>query len=206
MAARTVVPATVRAWPDPVGLGLGTGRGHRGRLAAGGAALALLGWSALRWTVWPVTVEPADVQPADAVVMFVGGSGERFDTALELMAAGRAPVLVVPNGRSVRRARDEGLCTGDPGFEVLCPEPDPVTTRGEARAIGRVAAERGWDSVIAVTSSYHIARAELLLGRCFAGRIQAVGAEADLRPERWRRLVRHELVGHLAHRTVFRGC
>lgn len=195
---------TTPAPPDLVRLGLAaTGRT---RLAAVGAAVAVLVWSALRWTVWPDTVAPAALEPADAVVLFVGGSGERFDQGLALMEAGLAPVLVVPNGRNVRRAQAEGLCDGHHDFEVLCPVPEPITTQGEARAIGRVAAERGWDSVIAVTSTYHIARAELVLGRCFPGRIQAVGAEPDIDRDLWRRLVRHELLGHAAFRTVFRGC
>jgi uncharacterized SAM-binding protein YcdF (DUF218 family) len=195
-------------------LRLGRSAKGRTRFAAVGVAVAVLAWSALRWTVWPDTVAPADLEPADAVVMFVGGSGERFDQALALMEAGLAPVLVVPNGHNVRRAQAEGLCGGDGDsdgdidldFEVLCPVPDPITTQGEARAIGRVAAERGWESVIAVTSTYHIARAELVLGRCFPGRIQAVGAEPDIDRDLWRRLVRHELLGHAAFRTVFRGC
>lgn len=171
-----------------------------------GWGVVVVAWSLLRWTLWPSTVEPGEVESADAVVLFVGGSGERFDAALDLMAAGKASVLVVPNGQNVARARALGLCAETTDFEVLCPPIEPLTTRGEAVAIGRVAAERGWESVIAVTSSYHISRAELLLGRCFAGRIQAVGAEPDLPLPTWRRVVAHEMVAHVAYRTVARGC
>ena len=126
--------------------------------------------------------------------------------------AAKAPVLVLPNGDRPGWSEANRLCVeggvDDEGnrFEVLCPTPDPVTTRGEARAIGKVAAERGWDSVIAVTSSYHIARAELVLGRCFPGRIQAVGVTKDMPRSRWLRLARHEVAGHLAYRLVFRSC
>ena len=183
-----------------------------------GAVLAL-GLGA-RWTVWPSTVDPDRVDRADAVVVFAGAK-ERLPAALELMVAGRAPVLVLPNGNRpgwpeanrLCRGRGDGTSTtvGGPGpgppFEVVCPVPDPMTTRGEARIVARLAAERGWDSLIAVTSTYHIARAELLLERCFPGRIQAVAADpGPLDRARWWRLVRHELAGHLAYRLVMRGC
>jgi uncharacterized SAM-binding protein YcdF (DUF218 family) len=39
-----------------------------------------------------------------------------------------------------------------------------------------LAARRGWRSVVVVTSTYHARRAQLLLGRCFDGRLQIVAA------------------------------
>lgn len=166
---------------------------------------------AVRWTVFPATVAPEDTDPADAVVLFAGAS-ERLPAAVALMAASKAEVLVLPGGDRAGWTEANELCanggTDDDGtpFEVLCPTPDPVTTRGEARVIGRLAGERGWQSVIAVTSTYHIARAELVLGRCFPGRIQAVGVDKDMPRALWLRLVRHEVAGHLAYRLVFRRC
>lgn len=179
------------------------------RTSALGVALAL--WLGVRWTVLPTTVAPDDVEPADAVVVFAGAS-ERLPAALALMAAGKAEVLVIPNGTREGWSDANRLCAGGRiddhrvPFEVLCPVPDPVTTRGEARAIGEAAAQRRWQSVVAVTSSYHIARAELVLERCFPGRIQAVGVGSDLPGDLWWRLARHEVAGHLAFRLVFRGC
>ena len=182
----------------------------RGWGAVGVGAL-MAAWLAVRWTLLPATVAPEEVEPADAVVVFAGAP-ERLPMATDLMAAAKAEVLVIPNGQRPGWAAANRLCADggvdDQGraYEVLCPVPDPVTTRGEARAIAGVAAERGWESVVAVTSSYHIARAELLLERCFPGRIQAVGVATELpRPLLWR-LIRHELAGHLAHRLVLRGC
>ncbi|MEM9566206.1 MAG: ElyC/SanA/YdcF family protein, partial [Actinomycetota bacterium] len=132
---------------------------------------------------------------------------ERLPAAIDLMDRGTADVLVLPNGTSPVWAAANELCGDDSlGYEVVCPTPEPITTRGEARAIGHLAIERQWTSLVAVTSTYHLARAELLLSRCFPGRIQAVAAERELtRSQRWR-LVRHELAAHAAHRTVLRRC
>lgn len=171
-----------------------------------GAVLAL--WFAVRWTLVPASVPIDEVEPADAVVLFAG-SGERLPVALQLMADRRADVLVLPNGNRDGWPEANVLCTApadELGYEVVCPVPDPVTTAGEARAIGRVAAERGWGSVVAVTSTYHLARAELLLGRCFPGHIQPVAAHRDMTRSQWWRAARHELAGHLGHRLLLRGC
>lgn len=198
-------------WPRAVAAGsVALTAGQRGLATVGlGAVMAL--WLAVRWTLLPVTVVPDDVVAADAVVVFAGAS-ERLPAALALMVAAKAEVLVIPNGtrdgwpEANRLCAEGGVDGNGRPFEVLCPIPDPVTTRGEARAIGAIAVDRGWRSVVAVTSSYHIARAELLLERCFAGRIQAVGVTREMpRSARWR-AARHEVAGHLAHRLVFRGC
>jgi len=180
-------------------------------LAALLAGTVLAAGLAVRWTLLPATVAPEETEPADAVVLFAGSS-ERLPAAVALMQASKAGVLVIPGGdrpgwTDANRLCLDGGTDGDgTPFEVLCPTPDPVTTRGEARVIGRLAAERGWQSVIAVTSTYHIARAELVLGRCFPGRIQAVGVDREMPRSRWLRLARHEVAGHLAYRLVFRRC
>ena len=130
-------------------------------------ALAVVGvagvFLTLVWFVRPSTHAVETVPPADAVVLFAGAT-DRLDTAVELMENGAAPSLVIPNGTDIEDAED--LCEGDASFEVVCPITDEVTTEGEARAIGRIAGERGWSSVIAVTSVYHVHRATFLLGRC----------------------------------------
>ena len=59
----------------------------------------------------------------------------------------------------------ELLKARDLPFEVLSVVPEPSTTRGEAREVARLAAERGWQRIFVVTSSYHVPRARLIFRR-----------------------------------------
>jgi hypothetical protein len=121
--------------------------------------------------------------PADALIVFAGGRGERLSKALVLLQQQVAPVLVISNGRDRWQAANQ-LCASRQRFEVLCPQPDPDTTLGEARMVCDLAAQRGWRSVVVVTSTYHAGRAQLLLGRCFDGQLQIVAAPPH---EQWLR-------------------
>jgi uncharacterized SAM-binding protein YcdF (DUF218 family) len=106
---------------------------------------------------------------ADAIVV-LGGRSNRLPVGLRLHEEGVAPVLLVFNASG----------SGDAGH--LYERPDPYTTRGEARAIARLAAEHGWRSVVVVTSGYHVPRAGLIVRRAFDGDVQMVGAPSW----RWR--------------------
>lgn len=68
------------------------------------------------------------------------------------------------------------LCRGREPFEVICLRPDPDNTRAEAQAAGRLARDRGWDRVVVVTSTQHVARARLVFDRCIGGTVQMVAA------------------------------
>ena len=116
---------------------------------------------------------------ADAVVVLSGGLNSRLDPALALMRRRVAPLLAVSgafHGTSWKKARK--LCTGGYGklrFRVLCFEPRPFSTQGEARTIARLARERHWTRVVVVTSTFHVTRARMLIRRCYHGRLWMVG-------------------------------
>ncbi|MEM9133917.1 MAG: YdcF family protein [Actinomycetota bacterium] len=148
-----------------------------------------------------------EVGPADAVVVFVGGRGERVETAEALMAAGVADTLVLPNGAEIRSRRTRQLCAAtDLPYEVVCDAPDTADTGGEARLFRRLAAERGWDRLVMVTTSYHVSRARLRLGRCFDGEIVVVAASTRANPAALVRNLAHEYLGHIEARTIERSC
>jgi uncharacterized SAM-binding protein YcdF (DUF218 family) len=125
--------------------------------------------------VWPPSDVPAH---ADAVVSFSGDLGERLATSLRLMRRHVASVLVLPNGNSTEwPAEARALCTRPQNFEVFCPMPPaPFNTRAEAQTIAKLAQRHRWRRIVMVTSTYHLARARLLLQRCYHGAIYMAAA------------------------------
>jgi uncharacterized SAM-binding protein YcdF (DUF218 family) len=138
--------------------------------------LLVAAWAAgvARFVLWPVQDEP---RRADAVVV-LAGDHLRLGKALELMTRRVAPTLVISDGLARGWRQANRLCRGgaDARFRVLCFRPDPYSTRGEARAVARMAAARGWRSVLVVTSTYHVTRARLLFDRCTGARVLVTGS------------------------------
>ena len=124
--------------------------------------------------VWPSTDEPGR---ADAVVVLSGGRNSRLDPALRLMERRVAPLLVISgSGYDLHWTKARRLCAnGARGFRVLCFDPKPYSTRGEAEEIARLARRRGWRRVDVVTSRYHVVRARMILRRCYRGGLAMIG-------------------------------
>lgn len=140
----------------------------------------VLGWAiaAAVLFVWPPQ-HPAS--HADAVVVLAGGGGPRLAQGLELVRRGVAPVLVVSDGWSPTWPEANRLCAGRPApVRVVCFHPDPYRTRGEAEAFARLAASRGWRSVVVVSSRYHLVRARMLFERCYDGKVNTEAAEGGV--------------------------
>ena len=162
---------------------------------------ALLGVLTVRLFVWPPSSHP---ERADAVVVLSGDHGERLPRALELMRLGVAPTLVVAGEPDMVLTLQ--TCQEPQPFEVVCLRPRPDSTRAEARSTGRLAATRGWERMVVVTTTHHQTRAELLFGRCFDGRVDSVGADP---PYGWRfslRAVVHEVLGMGQALVLERSC
>jgi uncharacterized SAM-binding protein YcdF (DUF218 family) len=156
--------------------------------------------------VWPRT-DPVP-RKADAVVVLSGGRDSRLDPALALVRRGIAPLLVISSPAEDRKWRTaQRLCKAGPEtttFRVLCFEAVPFSTRGEARAIARLAKAHGWTRVVVVTSTYHVTRAHMLIRRCYSGELSMVGAGSPWwrLPEEWA----SETGKLLVQLTVERGC
>ena len=126
--------------------------------------------------VWPRQDSP---ERADAVVVLSGSRKHRLPRALELMRSRVAPTLVISGGRLRGWHEANRLCDGERArFRVICFEPDPDSTQGEAEETARLAKRRGWDSLVVVTSHFHVTRARMLFARCFDGDVDAVGARS----------------------------
>ena len=137
---------------------------------------------------WPVYVRPQrdKLRPADAIFVLGGPGDSRYTLGLEHALQGSAPQVVFSNPIGSDATWLTDLCMHQRyRFTVSCIEPDPPTTRGEARALRRLAQSKGWHSVIVVTDTPHISRARYILERCFDGVLIMNSNEGPLLPPDW---------------------
>jgi uncharacterized SAM-binding protein YcdF (DUF218 family) len=140
------------------------------------AVVIVFGLVTARLLVWPATGMPAR---ASAIVM-LAGPGDRLPTALRIARERRAPLLVVSRGWEGYG----GPCPpATPGVRLICFDPNPGDTRGEAEFIGQLAKRYHWNSVVLVTTPAQDTRARILVGRCFSGPIYV--ATASLPGDDW---------------------
>jgi uncharacterized SAM-binding protein YcdF (DUF218 family) len=123
--------------------------------------------------VWPRQDEP---RRADAIVVLSGGRKTRLAKGLELVRAEVAPTLVISDGTAPGWKDANRLCNGGARFQVVCFRPRPYSTHGEAVGVARLARERGWRSLVVVTSRYHVTRSRLLFRRCTEADVSGVAA------------------------------
>ena len=131
---------------------------RRRYVRAGGIGLAFVVLSVAvtaRVFVWPA-LQPLP-ERADAIIELAGPRDlDRDRVALELAREHRAPVLIQST-----LPGDTACLPPVAGVRIECFHPDPNTTRGEARYIGAIAAQRHWHSVILVTTPDQAWRADL---------------------------------------------
>jgi hypothetical protein len=135
--------------------------------------LVVFGVVTVRLFVWPAQGMPTRV---DAIVM-LAGPGSRLPLALQLAREHRAAVLVVSRGWQGYA----GPCPAAiPGVKLICFDPDPGDTRGEAEALGGLAKQYRWRSVVLVTTKTQDTRARIIVERCFSGSTYVVTAPQPL--------------------------
>ena len=127
---------------------------------------------------------PEPIPQADAVVVLGGGlrpalrprdgvevaeAGDRLLTGLRLMRQRKAPVLVTSGGQvtftrgnpappEAASAKTLAIELGLPAHRILT-NPGSRTTAEEARDIGEMGRQQGWNRVLLVTSASHLPRA-----------------------------------------------
>jgi hypothetical protein len=148
-------------------------RGWRRVLTVISVMLFAFAAATARLLVWPVQGMPAQVS---AIVM-LAGPGDRLPVASRLASDRRAQTLVVSRG-----AHGYALpCPPRPsGVMLICFDPNPADTRGEAEFVGTLAKQRGWKSVDLVVSRTQATRARLLVERCFSGPVYVTTAPLPL--------------------------
>jgi uncharacterized SAM-binding protein YcdF (DUF218 family) len=123
---------------------------------------------------------------ADAIFVLGGYGADRYSYGLELAKQGWAPELVASNAQIADEVWGSEFCaTPPPWVNVECFEPYPDRTFGEARELRRLALERGWHTVIVVTSRAHVSRARFILERCFDGDLVTQASPLHIPMWRW---------------------
>jgi hypothetical protein len=139
---------------------------------------------------------------ADAIVV-LAGSDNRLPAAQALFDGGLAPTLVVSADRSGHDKQRAKLCRNPPKG-VICVHAGPFSTQGEAQAVKELVDRRNWDSLILVTSRYHLFRASRIFRRCVDAKITEHGVDEPW----WRNAIAVPLewIKLGVSETVRRGC
>lgn len=142
-------------------------RAGRRRWLIAAAVLVAFVLVTVRLFVFPARGAPAHV----GAIVLLAGDGNTYGTALGLAREGRASALVVSTGR----LGFGGPCPSRTSAPmVICFQPNPGNTRGEAQYIGKLAARYHWNSVVLVTPPTQDTRARLLVKRCFSGSVYVI--------------------------------
>ncbi len=161
--------------------------------------LAGFGLITARLFVWPEQGMPAHV---DAIVM-LDGPGDRVDTALKLARARRAPMLAISLGSP--NSGPSSVCAQQiPRVTIICFNPNPATTRGEAEFVRLLAKRYRWHSIVVVTTTPQDTRARLRVGRCFKGQIYVIGAPLPL--SQWPHAIAYEWGATIKALFLQRSC
>lgn len=112
------------------------------------------------------------VAEVDAIVVLGGEHDGRELYGVELARSGVSDTVVLSDPYQPGDALMSELCVPrSDGIEVICRQPDPSTTRGEAIFTEELAQQRGWTSVLVISWRYHLPRARFIFGQCFSGQV-----------------------------------
>lgn len=138
-------------------------------------AFAVFCAATARLFIWPAQGAPPRVN----AIVVLGGPGNRLGQGLELMHQGRAAVLIISLGLPFTVPASRCAPHGQ-AFKVICFQPEPGTTQGEAEYVGRLARQYHWSSVLLITTPDQDTRARLRFHRCFTGQTYVVTTPLSL--------------------------
>lgn len=151
-----------------------------------------------RFFVWPQTNDP---RRAGAIIVLGSDTANemrRVEEGKKLFLAGDAPVLAISDAGQPCPIKATTA-------KVTCFTPNPDSTQGEARFIGRMARMHHWRSVIVVSGRPQATRARMRIERCFTGTIEIVGVD-PLSLEQWVYQIAYEWAATTKALTLQRGC
>ncbi|MEM7663909.1 MAG: YdcF family protein [Pseudomonadota bacterium] len=140
----------------------------RWSLLAGILILSLIALDFLGFCQRAARANAPDNPKADGIIVFTGGSGLRIEAGVRLIEAGSAPKALIsgvhPDVTLDELARRAG---GEPETYQCCVEFDYAaeSTAGNAEESAEWVVRNEYESVILVTSDYHVPRSLLLVGK-----------------------------------------
>jgi len=141
--------------------------------------------------------------PARQSDAFVVLGGDTFKVRLK---AGVALAREYPNATLVVSTPGRTRCPHGlvPAPRLICFDPAPSTTQGEARAAAAFALAHGWRSMTVVTTADQVWRARLRFSRCWDGDLRVVQAPTRI----WTRIreVPYETAATVKAEIFQRGC
>ncbi|MUL46808.1 YdcF family protein [Mycobacterium sp. CBMA293] len=140
------------------------------------------------------------LQHADAIVVLAGEHDGREQYGLTLARQGWAHTVVLSNPYPPGDPQMNGACVPAADIEVICRQPEVLTTRGEAMMVRQLSADRSWRRIIVVSWRYHLPRARLVFRQCYSTNPAAVVAVAlprryDLSPIGWELMYFYQFAG-----------
>ena len=87
---------------------------------------------------------------------------------------------------------------------LICFNPVPPTTQGEAEFVGQLAKKYHWHSIAIVAITPQDSRARLRVARCFPGQVYVV--TAPIRLSTWPYQIAYEWAALLKALVIQRGC
>jgi ubiquinone/menaquinone biosynthesis C-methylase UbiE len=140
--------------------------------------VAVLSAATARLFIWPAQGMPGRVS---AIVM-MDGPGRMLGRTLRLARQHRPRFLIISLGRP---ESSYGCPRPITGIRLICFNPRPASTAGEAEYVGRLARRYHWRSVALVTITSQDTRARLRVERCFGGRVYVMTTPPDPSQTNW---------------------
>ncbi|MGM7777345.1 YdcF family protein [Arthrobacter sp. KNU-44] len=146
-------------------------------------SFAAIGVLVMVWAIAGIflyVAPPAD-EPQHADVLFVlGPPDQRIGYAEQLMQQGYSPTLAVSSPIGKDGKFEASICTAQRPYQIICFNPDPFTTQGEARALKNLSDHYGWKSANVLTVQFHMTRARVILSRCYGGELHMIAHHRSL--------------------------
>ncbi len=117
-----------------------------------------------------------------SAIAIMDGPGKILRRALQLARQHRPRFLVVSLGTP---GSGYSCPRPVPGVRLICFNPTPASTEGEAEYIGRLARKYHWRSVALVTITPQDTRARLRVERCFGGPVYVMTTPPDPTQTNW---------------------